>query len=129
MDAGPVLREGRPPDRFAQRTDIVFHRVLPLIDLPRVCPTPGITCEARLDDVPTQLVQHDLLVPSEIWVELQTISVRISYMELARAPRSVTNLGPVEIGASDRELFEEFIDARNHESVRWSIALTKVLGL
>src|SRR5262245_21132977 len=35
----------------------------------------------------------------------------------------------MEIGASDRELFEELIDVRNNESVRWSIALTKVLGL
>jgi hypothetical protein len=79
--------------------------------------------------VPTQLGQHDLLVPSEISVEMQTVSVGISNVELTRAPRSVTDLSPVEIGASDRELFEEFIDVRNNESVRWSIALAEVLGL
>jgi hypothetical protein len=60
---------------------------------------------------------------------MQTVSVGISNVELTCAPRSVTDLSPVEIGASDRELFEEFIDVRNNESVRWSIALTKVLGL
>src|SRR5438105_572177 len=60
---------------------------------------------------------------------MQTVSVGISNVELTRAPRSVTDLSPVEIGASDQELFGEFIDVRNNESVRWSIALTKVLGL
>src|SRR5262249_6091710 len=80
-------------------------------------------------DLPTQLGQHDQLVPSEIPVEMQTVSVGISNVELTRARSRVTDLSPVEIGASDRELFEEFIDVRNNESVRWSIALTKVLGL
>jgi hypothetical protein len=60
---------------------------------------------------------------------MQTVSVWISNVELARAPRSVTDLSPIEIGASDRELFGEFIDVWDNESVRWSIAQAEVLGL
>jgi hypothetical protein len=60
---------------------------------------------------------------------MQTVSVWISNVELARTPRSVTDLSPIEIGGSDRELFGEFIDVCDNESVRWSIALAEVLGL
>ncbi len=60
---------------------------------------------------------------------MQAVAVWISNVELARAPRGVTNLRPMKIGAPRRELVAEVIDVRDKESVGWSIALTEGLGL